>query len=592
LCGVTFLCAWATTHVGLWLRHAEPLLGLEQVVLAWVYLAVAVYLTKRTPPHAEWSKPLDLSALVLSGLGATISAAGGSNNTLWACGVASALTTGLFCLQAWRSDEPVIGYVPAFLVALFYAAGRDVYSENLWALAPALSATGIYFALGYVTHKQRFVFLSLIGLWWAWLMTAGLWLGGELASGIGTQRHLTLVAIVASVAAFGYACVAERWKSTALAYATAVTFILASVAALVAFGVEDSVTLCTLAGVLLTLLLTIEGHRFETLRAPFRHVATLISPGVMLCAYQGTHELFAGVVCGYAVLYFVAAWILRSTSYAYASPATASILLVIHGALHGLSGPQSAFYFALLGLLWVIVGSVLEEMGAWDVLFHSLYQFACGTAALTAIGGFAIALDDVGHGAFAVYALIVDAVVFSALWYRWREEALLHVSYFCVVLAYFLPLIQHQVRVPDAYALPIGLYLIVVGYTGYRKGRLADPNGLYNAGLLISLSSTFLAAMPATAIAHHLVLMTLTVAAVAVGISQRLKTFLVQGTGFLSAFIFYRVSGLLPDVRLNWAFYAIGLAVTLAIALLTFNAKREQVLRSMRWVQKEWTIFR
>ncbi|MBI3920168.1 MAG: zinc ribbon domain-containing protein, partial [Armatimonadetes bacterium] len=46
LCGVTFLCAWATTHVGLWLRHAEPLLGLEQVVLAWVYLAVAVYLTK------------------------------------------------------------------------------------------------------------------------------------------------------------------------------------------------------------------------------------------------------------------------------------------------------------------------------------------------------------------------------------------------------------------------------------------------------------------------------------------------------------------------------------------------------------------
>jgi len=41
-------------------------------------------------------------------------------------------------------------------------------------------------------------------------------------------------------------------------------------------------------------------------------------------------------------------------------------------------------------------------------------------------------------------------------------------------------------------------------------------------------------------------------------------------------------------VRVHWAFYAIGLAIALAAALLAFNAKREQIIRTMELVREEW----
>jgi len=566
--------SWGFTHFGLWREWSMPVLGLAQALLAWLYVGLGAVLPDRD--RSEWTSPLPQGALVLAGIATVVSVTTVPAGLLWASAVTAILMTGLFCLQSVRLGEEGLGNCSAlFLIPFYYfvvSAGGEV---DLWALLPALAAAALYFATGHLTGRRSFTWLSIAALWFGGLLS--LW-----ASGVPL---LVAVTILVAAGGIAYAWQAERWQCRWLAGASAITLGVAVTAGLSAAGADDRAT--SVVGLVFTVAVALGGAPFATLSAPFRYVASAASLVVMRIAFGVSTQFAAGMMGAYAVLYLAAAWCWRETFYAYAGPAAATVALWVHCAERGYPVQDASLYFALLGLLWAGLCLALDRAEAWEPLPEALSQAALGTASLTAVTAFLGGLAD-SSDTFGTYALVVDALAFSLVWYRLRQEALLHVGYFCVVAAYYLPLLRGGVRVLDAYAIPIGLYLLAVGVVGQRTGRIANPQGLFTVGLLTTLLSTFTAALPSERLLHQVLLMTFSVAAVAVGISQRYRTFVLQGSGFLLAFVFYKVSGIMPEVRVHWAFYAIGLAIALAAALLAFNAKREQIIRTMELVREEW----
>lgn len=578
LYGVTALLAWSVFHGGIWAKQPVPLIGLEQGILAWALLGLALVLIRREAQR--WAIPIARSALLLSVVGTLVCVAASPHDTPWATAITIMLATLLYCFEGKRSGDVNLGCYPSLLLLLFYARVIGAAGAlDPWNVTPALFAAVVYFSMSYLTGERPFCWLSVAALWWSWLLC---W-------GYKSDWFVWSVGLLVAVGAVVYAWFAERWKDERLAYAAAVTFsmIFAGACRVLHVPLHNA----ALSGVAFTAALTIGGYAFETLRMPFRRTAMMLSLMIAATSLVASHDTMVEVLISYSVLYFAAAWFWRSMFSAYAAPAAASLCLFLHCVDRGVPTPQGALMFSGLSLLWGLLALPLRLRTDRGELARVLIAFACGTAAVSAIAAFGGAISVVEYGRYGAYALIVDAVVFGLLWYLQREHALLHVSYFCLMFAYFLPLLEHHVTVPDAYAIPIGLYLIALGFMGQRTGSAIDANGLYTVGLLITLSSSFLSAMPARAFLHHLLLMCLTVAATAVGISQRLRTFLVQGTGFLVVFLLYRVSGVLPDIRVNWAFYAIGLAVALAVALLAFNAKREQIVAAVRKAQDQWAAF-
>ena len=114
----------------------------------------------------------------------------------------------------------------------------------------------------------------------------------------------------------------------------------------------------------------------------------------------------------------------------------------------------------------------------------------------------------------------------------------------------------------DLYLLPVGLYLLTVGYLQEQRQQTARAQSLWIADLMIT--PAFLAFWSHTGDIHTLLFVSECLLAAVWGIWQRIRDFVLVGTGFIALYAATVAAGHLPDVWATLVTLLIGIALFVA----------------------------
>ncbi len=257
-----------------------------------------------------------------------------------------------------------------------------------------------------------------------------------------------------------------------------------------------------------------------------------------------------------------------------------------------LSWPRFAFDMAQASLLWLLIGWQLRKRLNCPDLALPLLPLAGSLALASGI----IALLNVQmprEGMWSILTLGAAGVAWFGLWAMEQGDICLHVATWNLLLAWGLVVYDHMgadAAFLDVYLLPVGLYLVIIGYLQSGRQRREQAQSLWTGGLLLTITPAFLAFWNHAGDIHTLLFIGECLVSALWGIWQRIRAFVLVGMGYIALYAAAVISGHLPDV---W-----GTLVTLIVGVILFIAgfyiltHRAVMQRWAAVVERQWEAWK
>jgi|GEM_PF-4073665 len=196
--------------------------------------------------------------------------------------------------------------------------------------------------------------------------------------------------------------------------------------------------------------------------------------------------------------------------------------------------PLFGAWFAALGVMMVALGIVFGRISATSDLAAVEYAIGTTLSSLSAVIALMNTQSRQDLGRWTILALILSTVTHSVMAMTYRKVAYVHAGFLGILFSLYLFFYgQLGLRVIDIYALPIGIYLLILPAISNYVSYKIRPNPCYTAGLIIMLGSGLITMMNTGWGSWNSYLMLIeSVIAFLYGLSRHVKTFFFFGAVF------------------------------------------------------------
>lgn len=604
------------------------------MLVAWVYLGAGRWLDWRSAilkdrhdSLSPWSIPFYVPGYGVSALALAVA----SGERSLAIAIYSA-AVGLYALSAWSFREPLFLYPGAWLAAVpyFLVATSPPMATHWYGLA-WLPLIVLYIVVGHrISRRQQDAATGLQGLVTALarpempflLLAYGLSIS-MIALSFGSRMALTLAFIAGSVVYFGSAAAFRRriWLYPGL---------LAVHAALAAFLLPSGgrpaapAHQVALPFMLLTWATAAAGVLFDRRSAPTeedrpRWAAALprLPALTRLLAPRWAQPFFLVTVLDMIVWQVVAlAGSETATVLAVAFALLTGMLAMLwrdgalpYGALGflgiaaayrhtGMTFAQDMAWLSGIGLGLYILARLVEKLLTRTDLAHQgplaiWPRPLSSTAVLVSGAAVCLALPSVTSET-STYAIVLAfaGVLYLTVAYRGRHHRLAYLAAGMLQAAWGLLLISWDVKQPQWYAIPIGLYLVGVGTLERRLRPGHFAVSLECFGLAVLLLTSFIQSLNGAAgFPYFLLLLIEGLLVVGWGAWQQLRIPFFVGLGGSVLNVIAQVVVLVTVHEVNRWFIILGVGLLLVGSAILVERRREQLLlqaEEWRGVLESW----
>lgn len=302
-----------------------------------------------------------------------------------------------------------------------------------------------------------------------------------------------------------------------------------------------------------------------------------------------------------ALVHTAMACVQRSVAFAYA--ANVAFILGWHALYVALRFPSATealpvfgCWLSVLGLLQVGVGLALHYSMGLREFAQPHYILAVSISSGGALSALAATPTAQHLGQWTVAALLIAALVHTAMAAAFQRIAFVHAGFCGVLASLYLIFYKFNLRMLDLYALPIGAYLLALPALHKRVGREVKANPLYSAGLVLMLGAGLITLTQRGWQNWNSFLMLLEgVAAFLYGLSRRVRVFFFFGLGFSVAWVVVLLRDVSRGMERGWMVSASVFAILVGAGIIVWASlserKRANLLRSLRAqvdALKEW----
>jgi hypothetical protein len=205
--------------------------------------------------------------------------------------------------------------------------------------------------------------------------------------------------------------------------------------------------------------------------------------------------------------------------------------------------------------------------------------------ALTGLGVLGTLPQIREHGLQATAALGFAGVLYLAIAYRGRHTRLSYLGLGLLELDWVLILLDQGVDQPQVYAIPAGLYFVLIGFLERRMGRKPFATILEAFGLAVLMVPTFIQSLNgAQGFPYFVILLVEALLVVSWGVSQRRKVPFFAGIGTSVLNVVSQVVVLIDVYDVHRWILLLGVGVMLVSAAVFIERKREQIIAQVQ----EW----
>ncbi len=532
----------------------------------WPFYAVAYAIALMVTLSAA-DNELDLAILLFADVVILVISAVVHLDFRWMYGAVWLFMLPVWLLLAWYvGDESDSGLIMGLLglnyTAFGYALGRRKLNYGMPFLSAAVMLSVITTVLTYETPVINSIVLAVVAVAYflvaLWLETP--WLLYPMLFALNMGLHAVHNAIfnwqtptpvfAISFAALGLALVLagyalRRRNHGAWGWPL---YVVASLDLLVAYGaaiIEEGFLVIGVSLLLSVLLLTfawLERSEFQKRKLPH------------LLAYLGLLVIFVG--------HFY--------------------LLKELDVIYGQAGPM---YTAGVCLLFVGVAWFLRREESVQIYGDPLRRTGLGLMIIPAAASIWIAVDE-SEPLIAAATFAIAGVAYSADAARRKSVYQAYVGGMSFVFVLWSVLMAFEVEEPQAYILPLGLALLIIGWSERRRLKRTPSNGLTVLGLLLLLGSSFIQSLPRGAIGYTVFLALESIVVIVWGIRKRSRNYVQYGSiAFLANVVVQLGAGFVNLSR--WMQIGITGGILFGGGLLALS-KREQLLAARERLSKTW----
>lgn len=237
-----------------------------------------------------------------------------------------------------------------------------------------------------------------------------------------------------------------------------------------------------------------------------------------------------------------------------------------------LSTMQAGLIIMGPALIYLAIGWLLAD--AREGVSNIFLQFCAGMTALGTVYAVYGLLSTGTGDIYLVATLFTAGIIYAALGIVKDYPFMGHISFAHCFAAYILVLTNWDVPSPHLYFLPMGIYLIALGYyCEYRGYSVRTVRLLHLTGFTTLALSSLIPSIGEVGGFHAMILLSESLAALVVGVWQRRKVFLGAGMAFIIIDGIVRLWS--PAGSLHWSIYAILVGSLVIIAGILIETKRE-----------------
>lgn len=254
-----------------------------------------------------------------------------------------------------------------------------------------------------------------------------------------------------------------------------------------------------------------------------------------------------------------------------------------------------ALYLAVFSVAITLKELGLEKAKKWGRTFFNFSVIFCLAQLLVQVYG-AVSFGFLPRWIFdptnginiLMFAFIIGGFFYVTASQLYRSEVVLYAGYFYFLIAYIVKLAELDVKFIEWYSLPIGLYLIFMGYL-YQKSHpeveiLPFSNFMGQLIMLAPSTIAFMSAAAPSAQLHAVWAAVVSIGFLVVGVLGRIKVFFFGGVCFLAWNVLYQ----------SWEFiYALpkwitigGFGLILLLSGIYLERRKKEFLEATRKLKK------
>jgi hypothetical protein len=298
----------------------------------------------------------------------------------------------------------------------------------------------------------------------------------------------------------------------------------------------------------------------------------------------GSHNTAIILAAGNMLLLGLLATLWQDSALVYAS-----LGFLLLGAGYGLDWAGVGFvpsfaWVGGIGFALYLVARVAKQtkaaaLSVWLRPLTNTASFLTGLAVLVTLPAVAVQTTA------AAAALAFAGALYLAIAYRGRYHYLGYVGMAMLQLAWVLALIVNDVRQPQGYAIPAGLYFAGAGYLERKRGRGLFAIIVESFGLAVLLVTSFIQSLDgAQGFPYFLLLLVEGLLVIWWGVWRRLRIPFFIGLGASAFNVVAQVVVLVNVYDVNRWFVFLGVGLLLVATAVYIERKREQIIsRAQEW---------
>ncbi|MCA9943192.1 MAG: hypothetical protein KC449_06900 [Anaerolineales bacterium] len=237
-----------------------------------------------------------------------------------------------------------------------------------------------------------------------------------------------------------------------------------------------------------------------------------------------------------------------------------------------LGGIGLGFYLLSLLLTWLTRAHPRSRLALWSKPLMGTAVFLTGITALLTLP---LVITDTTATAFC---LAFAGALYLALAYRGRYRQLGYAAAAMLQLAWILLLIAQDVRQPQLYAIPAGLYFFTIGFLERRRGRYLFACYLEGFGVTIILLTSFIQSLSPDGFVYFVLLMGESLLVIWTSAMRRVKIPFFIGFGFNVLNIVAQLIVLVNVYDINRWLVILGTGLLLIATGVYVERKRENII--------------
>jgi hypothetical protein len=245
-----------------------------------------------------------------------------------------------------------------------------------------------------------------------------------------------------------------------------------------------------------------------------------------------------------------------------------------------------------LGCVLYLVGLISEQIAVGEVVRLSTLKIwvkpMTWTAILLTALGVIVTLPQVRtYGIAATASLGFAGMLYLAIAYVKRNTRLSYLGLALLEFDWVLILIDQEIKQPQLYAIPAGLYFVLVGYLERGRGRKLFATILEGFGLAVLLITSFIQSIEGAAGFPYFVLLLVEgVIVIWWGAMQRRKVPFFMGIGASVLDVVSQVILLVNIYDVQRWIIILGVGLILVSAAVFVERKREQIIaQTQEWLE-------